>query len=196
MIDLSQNVQFVKGVGPNRAALLNSLGIYTLGVLITYFPREYEDRSKVKNIAELTPGEEVTIEATVTSEVILKKIRKNMTLLKATVEDNTGTCTLTWFNQTYVKQQIKRGQTYRFFGKVEKNLTQTEMRSPIYDEIGQQKNTGKIMPIYPSTYKLSQKAIRKAVENSLKMVESKIEETLPDYLLSEYHLEGLETSLQ
>ncbi len=62
----------------------------------------------------------MTIEATVTSEVILKKIRKNMTLLKATVEDSTGTCTLTWFNQTYVKQQIKRGQTYRFFGKVEK----------------------------------------------------------------------------
>ncbi len=196
MIDLSQNVQFVKGVGPNRAALLNSLGIYTLGDLITYFPREYEDRSKVKKIAELTPGEEVTIEATVTSEVILKKIRKNMTLLKATVEDNTGMCTLTWFNQTYVKQQIKRGQTYRFFGKVEKNLTQTEMRSPIYDEIGQQKNTGKIMPIYPSTYKLSQTAIRQAVENSLKMVGSKIEETLPDYLLSEYNLEGLETSLQ
>ncbi len=52
------------------------------------------------------------------------------------------------------------------------------------------------MPIYPSTYKLSQTAIRQAVENSLKMVGSKIEETLPDYLLSEYHLEGLETSLQ
>jgi len=196
MIDLKQNVQYIKGVGPNRAALLNTLGIYTLGDLITYFPREYEDRSKIKKIGELEQGEEVTIEATVVSEVIENRIRKNMTVLKATVEDDTGKCLITWFNQTYVKQQIKRGQTYRFFGKVEKNFTQTELRSPVYDEIGKNKNTGKIMPVYPSTYKLSQTAIRQAVENSLKMVASKMEETLPEYLLSEYNLEGIEESLQ
>ena len=196
MIDLTQNVQYIKGVGPNRAALLNNLGIYTLGDLITYFPREYEDRSKIKKIEEIVAGEEVTIEATVVSEVIANRIRKNMTVLKTTVEDETGKCTITWFNQTYVKQQIKRGQTYRFFGKVEKNFTQTEMRSPVYDEVGKNKNTGKIMPIYPSTYKLSQTAIRQAVENSLKMLENKLEETLPEYLLSEYNLEGLEESIR
>lgn len=196
MIDLTQNVQYIKGVGPNRAALLNTLGIYTLGDLITYFPREYEDRSKVKKIEELEQGEDVTIEATVASEVIVNCIRKNMTVLKATVEDETGKCMITWFNQTYVKQQIKRGQTYRFFGKIEKNFTQTEMRSPVYDEVGKNKNTGKIMPVYPSTYKLSQTAIRQAVENSLKMVENKLEETLPEYLLSEYNLQGLEESLR
>ncbi len=196
MIDLTQNVQYIKGVGPNRAALFNNLGIYTLEDLITYFPREYEDRSKVKKIEELVDGEEATIEAMVVSEVILNRVRKNMTVLKATVEDDTGKCTITWFNQTYVKQQIKRGQIYHFFGKIEKKFTQIEMRSPVYDEIGKNKNTGKIMPVYPSTYKLSQTAIRQAVENSLKMVNSKIEETLPEYLLSEYNLEGLEESLQ
>lgn len=196
MIDLKQNVQYIKGVGPNRATLLNTLGIYTLGDLITYFPREYEDRSKIKKIEELEQGEEATIEATVASEVIVNRIRKNMTVLKATVEDDTGKCTITWFNQTYVKQQIKRGQTYRFFGKVEKNFMQTEMRSPVYDEMGKNKNTGKIMPVYPSTYKLSQTAIRQAVENSLKMVANQLEETLPEYLLSEYNLEGLEESLR
>ena len=196
MIDLTQNVQYIKGVGPNRAELLNTLGIYTLGDLITYFPREYEDRSKVKKIEELVSGEEVTIEAKVVSEVIVKRIRKNMTVLKVTVEDATGQCMITWFNQTYIKQQIKRGETYRFFGKIEKNFTQTEMRSPVYDEIGKNKNTGKIMPVYPATYKLSQTAIRQAIENSLKMVESKLEDTLPEYLLSEYNLQGLEESLQ
>ena len=125
MIDLTQSVQYIKGVGPNRAELLNTLGIYTLGDLITYFPREYEDRSKVKKIEEIVAGEEVTIEATVVSEVTVNRIRKNMTVLKTTVEDETGKCTITWFNQTYVKQQIKRGQTYRFFGKVEKNFSYT-----------------------------------------------------------------------
>ena len=87
MIDLTQNVQYIKGVGPNRAALLNTLGIYTLGDLITYFPREYEDRSKIKKIEEIVAGDEVTIEATVVSEVIANRIRKNMTVLKTTVEE-------------------------------------------------------------------------------------------------------------
>ena len=59
MIDLKQNVQYVKGVGPAKVALLNNLGIYTLEDLITYFPREYEDRSKQKNICDVIDGEEL-----------------------------------------------------------------------------------------------------------------------------------------
>lgn len=195
MIDLKQSVQYVKGVGPTRVALLNNIGIYTLEDLITYFPREYEDRSKRKRIADLEIGEEATIEARVVSDVSVNRVRRNMTILKTVVEDDTGRCTITWFNQTYVKQYIKRGETYRFFGKVNNELNYLEMRNPVYDEIGKTKNTGKIMPVYPSTYHLSQTAIRQAVENGLQMVEEKLKETLPDYLLSEYNLEGLENSL-
>ena len=118
MIDLKQNVQYVKSIGPAKAPLLNNLGIYTLGDLLTYFPREYEDRTTIKNIADVLNGEEITIEAKVVSEITINYIRKNMTIVKATVEDNTGKCTITWFNQTYIKQQIKRGETYKFFGRV------------------------------------------------------------------------------
>ena len=57
MIDLNKNVQFIKGVGPNRVTLLRKLGIDTLEDLITFFPREYEDRSKPKNIEDLIDGE-------------------------------------------------------------------------------------------------------------------------------------------
>ena len=196
MIDLKQNVQYVKGVGPARVALLNNLGIYTLEDLLTYFPREYEDRSKQKKIGDLVDGEEVTIEAKAVSEVSINRIRKNMTILKLVVEDDTGRCIITWFNQTYIKQHIKRGETYRFFGKVSNEFNHLEMRNPVYDEVGTTKNTGKIMPVYPSTYNLSQTAIRQAIENGLKMVEGKLKETLPDYLLSEYNLNGLEDSLK
>lgn len=196
MIDLKQNVQYVKGVGPAKVALLNNLGIYTLEDLITYFPREYEDRSKQKNICDVIDGEEITIKARVVSEVSVNRIRKNMTILKTIVEDDTGRCTITWFNQNYIKQNIKRGQIYKFFGKITNVRNHIEMKSPVYDEIGQDKNTGKVIPIYPSTYSLSQNAIRQAVENSLKMVEGKLKETLPDYLLEEYKLEGLENSLE
>jgi len=196
MIDLKQNVQYVKGVGPAKVALLNNLGIYTLEDLITYFPREYEDRSKQKNICDVIDGEEITIKARVVSEVSVNRIRKNMTILKTIVEDDTGRCTITWFNQNYIKQNIKRGQIYKFFGKITNVRNHIEMKSPVYDEIGKNKNTGKVIPVYPSTYSLSQNAIRQAVENSLKMVEGKLKETLPDYLLEEYNLEGLENSLE
>lgn len=196
MIDLKQNVQYVKSVGPAKVALLNNLGIYTLEDLLTYFPREYEDRTKTKKIADLVEGDEVTIEARAVSEVSINRIRKNMTILKLIVEDDTGRCTITWFNQTYIKGHIKRGETYRFFGKVTKEFNHLQMTSPVYDEITTLKNTGRIMPVYPSTYHLSQTAIRQAVENALKMVEKKLTETLPDYLLSEYNLKDLETSLK
>lgn len=195
MIDLKQNVQYVKGVGPAKVALLNNIGIYTLEDLITYFPREYEDRTKQKKIEELIDGEEITIEARVVSEVSINRIRKNMTILKTIVEDDTGRCTVTWFNQTYVKQYIKRGETYRFFGKISNEFNHIEMRNPVYEEIGKTKKTGKIMPIYPSTYNLSQTAIRQAIENALSMIDGKLKETLPDYILSEYNLLDLETSL-
>ena len=130
MIDLKQNVQYVKSVGPAKVPLLNHLNIYTLEDLLTYFPRVYEDRSKIKKIAEVIDGEIITIQAMVTSEVIITRIRKNMTIVKATVEDETGKCTLTWFNQTYIKKQLKRGESYCFFGKISKEYNRVEMRSP------------------------------------------------------------------
>ena len=69
MVDLSKDVKYVKGVGPNRVKLLNRLGIFTLQDLITYFPRDYEDRSKPKAIAECVDGEEALIEATVITRI-------------------------------------------------------------------------------------------------------------------------------
>ena len=196
MIDLKQSVQYVKSVGPAKVSLLNNLNIFTLEDLLTYFPRDYEDRSKTKSIADLINGEEVTIEAKVVSEININRIRKNMTVLKTIVEDNTGRCIITWFNQTYIKQHIKRGETYKFFGKVINEFNHFEMRNPVFDKIDSSKNTGKIMPVYPTTYKLSQTAIRQAIENALNMTKGKLEETLPDYLLKEYNLLDLQNSLE
>ena len=195
MIDLKQSVQYIKGVGPNKAVSFNSLGIFTLEDLLTYFPREYEDRSKIKKIADIQNGEEATITARVVAEVSVNRIRSNMIILKTIVEDDSGRCTVTWFNQTYIKQSIKRGETYHFFGKFSNHFGNIEVSTPVFDQLGESKNTGKIMPVYPSTYKLTQTAIRQAVGNALKMVHGNLPETLPEYLLKEYGLEDLETAL-
>ena len=69
MVNLSKEVQYIKGVGPNKKGLLNRLGIFTLKDLITYYPRTYEDRSKPMKIAYLEDGQEALIEAIATSRV-------------------------------------------------------------------------------------------------------------------------------
>lgn len=189
MIDLSQDVQYIKGVGPNRAVLLNKLGIYTLKDLITYYPREYEDRSKPKKIADTVDGAECLIEAIVVSRMNeIRTKRKNMTIYKLIVRDDTDSCILIWYNQSYLKSQFKLGETYKFYGKISKKTGTIEMMSPVYDIEGKNKNTGKIIPIYPLTYKLSQNAIRQIIENGLQIVNGKLEESLPEYIRENYEL--------
>ena len=197
MSNLNNEVQYIKGVGPNRAVLLKKLGINTLEDLITYYPRDYEDRGKPKKIAELNDSEEVLIEALIVSKMSDRRIRKNMSIQNLIVRDDTGTCIITWFNQSYLKNKFVLGKKYKFYGKVTKKLGKIEMSNPVFEEEEKSKNTGKIIPIYPLTYKLSQNAIRNVIENGLKIVndEKLLVETLPDYLIENYKLEGINEAI-
>ena len=196
MPDLLKEVKFVKGVGPNRVALLNRLGIYTLEDLITYYPRTHEDRSIPKKIIELLHGEEALIEAIPVSRMSEIKIRRNFTMYKLIVRDDTGTCQITWYNQTYLKNMFKVGEKYKFFGKVNKKFNKVDMISPVFDSENSLKNTGKIIPIYPTTYNLPQNTLRKIIENGLAEIDEKLEDTLPEYLLSKYNLCDLNTAIK
>ena len=190
MIDLEKDVKYIKGVGPNRVQLLNKLGVFTLKDLITYYPRTYEDRSKPKNIAECIDGEEVLIEAYASGRVSDVRLR-GKTMQKLVIRDETGVATAVWFNQSYLKNKFEQGKKYTFYGKVNNTFGRITINSPVFDEEGKTSNTGKIIPIYPLTFKLSQNMIRKIIENAIKEVEGKLEETLPEYILKEYHLEGI-----
>jgi len=194
MLDLDKDVKYVKGVGPNRVTLLNRLGIYTLEDLITYFPRDYEDRSKPKSICECVDGEEALIEALVVYRITEIRLKRN-TMYKLQVRDETASCTITWFNQSYLKNIFKVGQKYKFYGKITNKQGKYEMTSPVYDIEGKDNNTGKIIPIYPLTYKLSQNTIRKIIENGLQEVKGNLEETLPEYILKDYKLLGREEAI-
>ncbi len=196
MIDLSKDIKYIKGVGPNRATLLNKLGIFNLNDLITYFPREHEDRGKPKGIAELEDGEEALICAYPVARMNEVRIRGNLTLCKLIVRDETGTMQITWYNQSYLKNTFKPNERYKFYGKVSKKYGKVEMQSPVYEPENSNKNTGKIIPIYPLTYSLSQNTIRKIIENGLSEVEGKLEETLPKYILDKYHLYDYNTAIK
>ena len=194
-MELNKEIKYIKGVGPNRAILLNKLGIFTLQDLISYYPRNYEDRSKPKNIAECIHGEEVLIEAVAYSKVSDVRL-KGKTMQKLLVRDGTGSCNITWFNQSYLKNKFEIGKTYKFYGKISNQFGKISMTSPVFDENEKNFNTGKIIPLYPLTYQLSQNVLRKIIENGLLEVKGKLKETLPQYLLEEYHLKGIEEATQ
>lgn len=195
MVDLDKDVKYVKTVGPNRVKLLNKLNIYTLKDLIEYYPRDYEDRSKPKNLYECTDGEEVLIEAMAVGR-ITEMHKGRMTISRLIVKDQTGTCYITWFNQGYLRDKFQPGRMYRFFGKISNKNGRLEMNSPVYDEIDQSKNTGKIIPIYPLTYELKQNTLRKIIENGLAEVKGKLTETLPEYILKENNLWDINNTIE
>lgn len=194
-MDLNKDVKYVKTVGPNRVKLLNKLNINTLKDLITYYPRDYEDRSKPKNLYECADGEEVLIEAMAAGRI--NEMRKGrMVISRLTVKDQTGTCYITWFNQGYLRDKFVPGRMYRFFGKISIKGSRFEMNSPVYDEIDQSKNTGKIIPIYPLTYELKQATLRRIIENGLAEVKGNLPETLPEYILEENNLWDINQTIE
>ena len=97
-LDLNKNIQYIKGVGPARVKLLNKLGIYTLNDIINYFPRTYEDRSKTKKLSDIYDGEEILVIAKVITTVVVRKIRKGLTIYKVIVSDKTNNCEITWYH--------------------------------------------------------------------------------------------------
>ena len=187
MIDLNKEVQFVKGVGPNRVKLLNKLNIYTLKDLITYFPRNHEDRSIPKKIAECEDGETVLIKATALTKITEIRARR-LSIYRLVVNDDSSSCVITWFNQKYLKDKFKVGEKYTFYGKIENKGGTFEMKSPVFDEDGVDKNTGKIVPIYPLTSSLTQNVLRKIMESGIDEVYGNLEENIPDYILQKYKL--------
>ena len=93
---------------------------------------------------------------------------------------------------------MKYGKKYRFFGKISNKYGKIDLTSPVFDEIEKKNNTGKIIPLYPLTFSLSQNTIRKIIENGLKDVEEDggLKETLPQYILNEYKLEEINKAIE
>ena len=109
MNELTDGIRFIKGIGEARAKALEKLDIFTLYDLVSYFPRDYEDRSAVKYIADVTDGESCCVKATVATAPTLARIRKGMELVKFRIADESGAANVTFFNQSYVKRNIVRG---------------------------------------------------------------------------------------
>jgi len=194
---MNKSIQTVQMVGKVKAQKLNKLGIRTVGELITYFPRDYEDRSMEKKVSELMDGDECSVFLTVLSDVTMNRPRPRMSIYKVTAGDDSGVMTLVWFNQGYIKDQIKKGSKYVFYGKVKKRGSFIEITNPIFEnENTVRKKTTGIQPVYPLTEGITQNWLRMVQRNALDMVIGKITEILPDELREKYSLSEINYSLE
>ena len=188
MADLNTDIRSIKGIGEQRAKALNKLGIATLRDLISWFPRKYDDRRQARRIADLVPGESACVAAMIAAEPKVSHIRKGMDLVKVRAVDESGVLDITFFNQTWLKNQLIQGETYIFYGKAEGNLLRKTMASPIVEREGRGEFTGRIVPIYPLTAGVSQLILSRSIRQGLDACADILPDVLPDQVRQDHHL--------
>lgn len=189
MSALEEDIRRLKGVGERRAALMNRLGIFTLRDLISYFPRDYEDRSELRSIAGLAEGESACVEAMPAAPVRISRIRAGLELARVRVVDGSGALDLTFFNQSYVRDALIPGETYRFFGRVEIAHSRRAMTNPVFERADAAPFfTGRIVPVYRLTTGLTSGAIARTAALALEKCADELPDPLPDAIREEHHL--------
>ncbi len=191
MATILDNIQYMKGVGEKRALLFKKLGIDTVDALLRFYPRGYEDWSKITPIAEARGLENpVCIKARVLTLVTEHRIRRNMTLYKFKVGDNSGEMLVTLFNTKYDAQKVHPGDEILLYGRVTAESFRLEMSAPKIRDAGYQM----IRPLYPTTQGLTSNAIEKVVATALTAVA--IPEILPPAIIRENSLCSREFALK
>ena len=180
MADLNTDVRYIKGIGEAKAKALGKLGIFTLGDLIGWFPRRYEDHRETRPISSLIPGETACVAAMIASEPKVSHIRKGMDLVKVRAVDDTGALDVTFFNQSWLKNQLRVGETYIFYGRAEGSLLRKTMAGPVVEPEGRREFTGRIVPVYPLTAGVSQLLLSRAIRQGLDECADILPDCLPD----------------
>ena len=199
---LDTPIQFIKGVGPKRAKVLESLNIFTIKDLLYYFPRKYLDRTSLSTIGSISEGDEVNLVGRVKS-VNLRRMKKG-NFVTANVADHTGSIRLMWFNAAdYIHQSLKVGDLLTMHGKVAAYKGSPQIVHPEYDKLNANEislTTGFIIPVYPLTDDLKKSGLdnrnlRKIIYLALESVDS-IDDHFDNELRKKFNIEDLDISLR
>ena len=180
-MDLAAPIQEVKGIGPKTADVLHKAGIFTLRDLVYHLPRDYENFQQAQNIAELKPGK-VTVKAKV-EETTVRRMRRNLTIVEATLRDKTGAIKAVWFNQPYRAKQFDAGKDYYFSGTMALSYGRYQISNPsatLADDYDLKASTAKIQPVYPmrgSVKSQDFKKFIKTIQNNIAL----IPDMIPNY---------------
>lgn len=208
--DLASPLQYVKGVGPQRALYLARLGINTIRDALFYLPCRYEDRSSLIKIVRLVPDRLNTIAGKVVSADIItpNPRRPRLRLFELVITDGSGVLKAKWFNQAYLKKVFKPGQEVVLYGMIKRNYWGSgfDMTNPEYEIISStdegpeeptadQIHTGRIVPVYHLTEGLSQKQLRNIMHTVVSSAASSVQDTMPQEIIGPYRLPGLAESI-
>ncbi|MBR5618461.1 MAG: ATP-dependent DNA helicase RecG, partial [Clostridia bacterium] len=117
-MELKTDIQYLKGVGEKRAQLLRKLGVYTVGDLLHFYPRSYEDWSQIVSIEDARIGEICCVRAIVDRKPVGARIRQGLTLYKTDVTDGRSIMQITIFNNRFLADKLEAGEEYLFYGRV------------------------------------------------------------------------------
>ncbi len=201
---LGDPLQFIKGVGPKRAVLLEKLGLATVEDILYFLPFRYEDRSRVKKIAELVPGEQATFTGEILGAGVIH-IGRRKKILEVIVQDDTGIIRAKWFkfNESYMLGKFKTGRHLILSGKPVAGYRGgpgLEVMHPDTDiaESGETDSLeiGRIVPVYHATEGLHMKSLRAIMNNVLEKYLPLVEELLPDDLVRRHQFPSRREALE
>jgi ATP-dependent DNA helicase RecG len=185
MIELSSSVQYLKGVGPRRAATLESAGIRTVEDLLNYRPFRYEDRTRFRRIAQLCPDEEAVIQAEVLVTGYYRTPMKRVQIFEMLVSDGSASLLVKFFNQVYLDKVFRKGQRVILFGapKTDTRTGALGLLNPEFEIVDPTADlaihVGRITPIYRRIGQLTTKALRQMLFSLLEALPEEIEDPLP-----------------
>lgn len=183
---LTDPVSVLKGVGQVRQQQLQKLGICTLQDLICYFPRDYEDRTRFLPMNQLLVGEPACFQAMVVSTPRTSYVKRNLIYTKCTISDNTTQLRVTWFNQPWMSEQLKAGETYYFYGALAGDERRHEIQNPIVEHVNAPPvATRCIIPVYPLTKGLTSKMLQQLIGQALESCQQEIRELLPPEIMAQ-----------
>jgi ATP-dependent DNA helicase RecG len=190
-VDLTTPLTYVKGIGPARAAMLEAKGLSVVEDLLAYVPFRYEDRSNVKTIAQLAPGEMATVIAEVRSAKLAGYKRRSLGMFEARFTDASRALLVgKWFHGGYLANVLAEGMKVSLFGKIEMDSYSGELNvlHPEFeiltgedDEAEAALHTGRVVPIYEAVSKITTRALRSLVHRVLQSL-GPLEDRLPEHL--------------
>jgi ATP-dependent DNA helicase RecG len=192
------SVQYLKGVGPSGAKLLNKMGISTVEELLYTLPRRYEDRTNFRKIRDIRPGEWVTVKGRLI-DVSGRTNRGNFRVIRAVITDGSGSIGLIWFNQPWVEQKLRQwiGEMI-VYGRVQEGDWGLEIATPEWELVEQEddpQDFARITPVYSLTEGMVQKRVRRIVQAALSLAEE-WEDPLPERFRQKHRLAPLGWALR
>jgi ATP-dependent DNA helicase RecG len=204
-MDLTTSLTYIKGVGPARAAMLEAKGLSTVEDLLGYVPFRYEDRSNVKAVNELAPGEMATVIAEVRSASLSGFKRRNLGLFEASFTDRSrGILVGKWFHSGYLADRLTPGKKVALYGKVEFDnyAGQLTMLHPEIEDLSEGDDAaeaalhlGRVVPVYEAVAKINPRAVRTIMHRVLESLPP-VEDELPEEVRSRLKLPDRWTAIK